>query len=256
MNIKRKTTIAVIGVALATVTLASAVAAQHAPHSHWAYDGEGGPAHWGALESAYKTCGVGKEQSPIDIRDAKASDLPAINFSYRPTRLKLIDNGHTIQVSYAPGSFITVGGERYELQQFHFHHPAEEKVAGRSYPMVAHLVHKNAAGKLAVVAVLLTKGAANPLIAKLWQNLPAEQGKEVAATSEMVDATELLPTVRGYFTFGGSLTTPPCSEGVTWFVLKTPTEVSSGEVLSFARKYPHNARPVQSVNGRAISQTR
>src|SRR3954467_5695823 len=122
--------------------------------------------------------------------------------------------------------------------------------------MGAHLVHENAAGKLGALAVLLTKGAANPLIAKLWQNLPAEQGKEVNPAGETVDATQLLPSAQGYFTFSGSLTTPPCSEGVTWFVLKTPTEVSSSEVLSFARKYPHNVRPVQSVNGRAISQTR
>ncbi|HEY4671577.1 MAG TPA: carbonic anhydrase [Gemmatimonadaceae bacterium] len=254
MTIMRKYAIRLLGAAIATVWFAPPANAQHA-HSHWAYEGEGGPTHWGALEPSYKSCAAGKEQSPIDIRDAKAPDLPAIAFSYQPTPLKLVDNGHTIQVSYAPGSFITVGGQRYELQQFHFHHPAEEKVSGKSYPMVAHLVHKNAAGQLAVVAVLLTKGAANPLIAKLWQNLPAEQGKEVNPAGETVDATQLLPSAQGYFTFSGSLTTPPCSEGVTWFVLKTPTEVSSSEVLTFARKYPHNARPTQPLNGRVIKQS-
>lgn len=255
MTITRQRAIGVLAAALATTWLAPPIAAQHASHSHWAYEGEGGPTHWGTLEPSYKSCAAGKEQSPIDIRDAKATGLPAITFSYRPTPLKLIDNGHTIQVTYAPGSFIIVGGQRYELQQFHFHHPAEEKVSGRSYPMVAHLVHRNAAGQLAVVAVLLTKGAANPLIAKLWQYLPAERGKEVTAPSATVDATQLLPAARGYYTFSGSLTTPPCSEGVTWFVLKTPTEVSGGEVLSFARKYPHNARPVQPLNGRVIRQS-
>jgi carbonic anhydrase len=242
-------------VALASIRLAPPASAQHATHSHWAYEGEAGPTHWGALESSYKACGAGKEQSPIDIRDAKAAELPAIAFSYRPTPLKVVDNGHTIQVSYAPGSFITVGGQRYELQQFHFHHPAEEKVAGRSYPMVAHLVHKNAAGHLAVVAVLMTKGAANPLVAKLWQNLPAESGRKANTAAEMIDASQLLPATRGYFTFSGSLTTPPCSEGVTWLVLKTPTEVSSGEVLTFARKYPHNVRPTQALNGRVVRQS-
>jgi carbonic anhydrase len=231
-------------------------AQQHAAHPHWAYEGKGGPAHWGGLEPSYKACEAGKQQSPIDIRPAKATDLPAISFSYRATPLKLIDNGHTIQVSYTPGSFITVGGQRYDLQQFHFHHPAEEKVSGRSYPMVAHLVHKSAAGELAVVAVLLTKGAANPLVEKLWQHLPAERGKESAPAGETIDATQLLPGSRGYFTFSGSLTTPPCSEGVTWFVLKTPTEISGGEVLTFARKYPNNARPVQPLNGRLVKQSK
>ncbi len=160
-----------------------------------------------------------------------------------------------MQVTYAPGSFMTVGNQRYELQQFHFHHPSEEKLSGKSYPMVAHLVHKNSAGQLAVVAVLLKKGAANPLVAELWQYLPAQHGKEVAPPSTSVDATALLPANHAYFTFSGSLTTPPCSEGVTWFVLKAPTEVSAGEVLTFAKRYPHNARPVQPLNGRVIKQS-
>jgi carbonic anhydrase len=239
----------------ATVALASMAApadAQHASTAHWQYEGADGPAHWGTLDGAYKKCSVGRQQSPIDIREAKAVDLPAITFSYKPSPLKVIDNGHTVQVTYAPGSFIRVGDQRYELQQFHFHHPAEEKVSGKSYPMVAHLVHKNAAGQLAVVAVLLTKGTANPLVAKLWKYLPAEHGKEVTPQNASVDATELLPSAHGYFTFSGSLTTPPCSEGVTWFVLKAPTQVSAGEILTFARKYPHNARPVQPLNGREI----
>jgi carbonic anhydrase len=233
MSIRSNRAAALVTVLAVAWTAPSAVA-QHssAAHStghsttHWEYEGTGGPTHWGTLDNTYKTCSAGKEQSPIDIRGAKAGGLPPITFSYRPSLLKMIDNGHTVQVTYAPGSFITVGGQRYDLQQFHFHHPAEEKVAGKSYPMVVHLVHKNAAGRLAVVAVLLTKGTANPLIAKLWQNLPSEHGKEVAPQGTFVDATELLPAARGYFTFSGSLTTPPCSEGVTWFVLKTPSQVS------------------------------
>jgi carbonic anhydrase len=235
--------------------MAAPVAAQHGSVAHWEYEGTGGPTHWGTLDNAYKKCSAGKEQSPIDIRGAKPVDLPPISFSYKPSPLKLIDNGHTVQVTYAPGSFITVGNQRYELQQFHFHHPAEEKVAGKSYPMVAHLVHKNAAGRLAVVAVLLNKGTANPLVDKLWRYLPFAPGKEVTPQGESIDASDLLPATKGYFTFNGSLTTPPCSEGVTWFVLKVPTQVSAGEVLTFARRYPHNARPTQPLNGRVIKQT-
>jgi len=158
-------------------------------------------------------------------------------------------------VTYAPGSFITVGDQQYELQQFHFHHPAEERVLGKSYPMVAHLVHKNAAGQLAVVAVLLNEGSANMLVEKVWRYLPDEQGKEVSPERVSVNAIDLLPAMRGYYTFSGSLTTPPCSEGVTWFVLKEPTQVSSEEVATFVKKYPHNARPLQPVNGRVIRET-
>lgn len=240
------------------VALAGAVpsAAQQPPAPHWTYEGEHGPAHWASLEPAFETCKLGKHQSPIDIRGAKAATLPALDFAYQPAQLKIIDNGHTVQVTYAPGSFLTVGDQKYELQQFHFHHPAEEKVNGKSYPLVVHLVHKNAEGKLAVVAVLMTEAEANPLLETIWKNLPAEEGKEVVPEGVTVDPTALLPTQRGYYTFTGSLTTPPCSEGVTWFVLKTPTRVSKGQVATFAKKHPHNARPVQPLNGRLVQMTK
>ena len=134
----------------------------HAEGHHWSYGKHGGPAEWGELDQTFASCQLGKVQSPIDIRDAKAADLPAIKFDYKPAPLKLIDNGHTIQVNYAPGSTIWVGGKSYELLQFHFHKPSEEKIDGKSHDMVAHLVHKGDGGKLAVVAVLLDKGGANP----------------------------------------------------------------------------------------------
>jgi len=245
-------TIMLIGAALTLLSIAGPAAAQHTSAAHWEYEGADGPSHWGALDKTYKTCSAGKLQSPIDIREAKSADLPAITFSYRPSPLKLIDNGHTVQVTYAPGSFITVGKQRYELQQFHFHHPSEEKVAGKSYPMVAHLVHKNAAGQLAVVAVLLSKGTANSLLEKLWRYLPVAPGKEVAPKSETIDVTDLLPTARGYYTFTGSLTTPPCSEGVTWFVLKAPEPISQAQADAFGRIYQRDARPTQPLNGRDV----
>jgi carbonic anhydrase len=232
------------------------LAAEHGSAPHWTYEGEHGPRQWGSLDAAYETCQLGRQQSPIDIRGAHAADLPAIVFSYQPSPLKVVDNGHTVLVTCAPGSFITVGDHRYELQQFHFHHPAEEKVNGRSYPLVAHLVHKDAEGKLAVVAVLLTTGHANDVVEKVWTNLPAEEGKEAGPEGVTVDAAGLLPATRGYFTFTGSLTTPPCTEGVTWFVLKSPVQMSNDEVALFARKYPHNARPIQPRNARPIQMTK
>ena len=230
------------------------VAALQAPH--WEYEGTHGPANWGTLDKAYANCVSGKQQSPIDIQHVQAAPLPPITFSYQRSPLKLIDNGHTIQITYAPGSFITWGDQKYELQQFHFHHPAEEKVFGKSYPLVAHLVHKNAAGKLAVVAVLFTEAdALNPTVERLWHVLPTEKGQEAAPEGVSVNAGDLLPAERGYFTFSGSLTTPPCTEGVTWFVLKTPVQLSKEEIATFAQRYPHNARPVQPRNGRAIQET-
>ena len=226
-------------------------AAHNTPH--WNYSGSSGPTHWATLEEDYNTCGVGTTQSPIDIRDesVQKSDLPSIEFRYKPSKLKIVDNGHTIQVNYEPGSSITVGDKQYELVQFHFHKPSEEEVNGKSYDMVAHLVHRDAAGNLAVVAVLLSAGdKANSLIDALWGNLPKTKEAEAVVDSVTIDAKDLLPANHAYYTFVGSLTTPPCSEGVTWFVLQHPTGVSNDEVARFAKLYPNNARPVQALNGR------
>jgi len=149
-----------------------------------------------------------------------------------------------------------VEGKRYELVQFHFHKPSEEKINGKSAEMAAHLVHKNADGNLAVVAVLLKTGQSNKLMETLWKNLPREKEKETEVQGVQVNATDLLPAKRAsYYTFTGSLTTPPCSEGVTWFVLKNPTPISKTEVVRFAQLYPMNARPTQPLNGRDIRTT-
>ena len=173
--------------------------------------------------------------------------------AYRPAPLHIINNGHTIQVDYEPGSSITVGDRRYELKQFHFHHPSEEKINGKGYAMVAHLVHAAADGSLAVVAVLLdARSSANPLVARLWQYLPAQEGPEKTHDDVQIDATGLLPTDRGYYTFTGSLTTPPCTENVTWFVLKAPEPISQAQADAFGRIYQRDARPTQPLNGRDV----
>jgi carbonic anhydrase len=243
--------------ALATaLSMGIVAAATPSDMHHWSYAGPEGPAEWGALDPEFETCGLGKHQSPIDIRDAKPADLPAIRFDYHAAPLAVADNGHTIQVDYAPGSTIDVGGARYELVQFHFHMPSEEKVDGKSHAMVAHLVHRNAEGKLAVVAVLLDGGGANAMIDTIWKHLPAEKGRTVAVAGASVDAIALLPADHGYYTFEGSLTTPPCSEHVTWIVLKTPLRIANAEIDAFAKIYPMNARPVQPTNGREIEESR
>jgi carbonic anhydrase len=237
---------------------AASLADAHGPH--WSYGGSTGPAHWGTLEQDYGACGLGKTQSPIDIRDdaVKSADLPAIRFDYKPASLKMIDNGHTVEINYEPGSFITVGDKRYELLRFHFHKPSEESINGKRADMVAHLVHRSADGNLAVVAVLLESGSINPLIRTLWANLPhlKEKGTETVFDTVSINAADLLPQDRGYYTFAGSLTTPPCSEGVTWFVLKGRTAISADEIARFARLYPMNARPVQPLNGREVQASR
>jgi len=241
--------------ATAAVVALGGALSLHAEGHHWSYGKHGGPSEWGELDQAFASCQVGKVQSPIDIRAAKAADLPPIKFDYKPAPLKLIDNGHTIQVNYPPGSSIDVGGTRYELVQFHFHKPSEEKIDGKAHAMVAHLVHKGGDGALAVVAVLLDKGQDNPVLRAIWSNLPKEKEKEVAA-SATIDAAALLPADKGYYTFPGSLTTPPCSEGVRWFVLKTPMTLAASELTAFAKLYPMNARPTQPLNGRAVEATR
>ena len=238
-----------------TVVALAGVLPVHGEGHHWSYGKHGGPAEWGELDKTFASCQLGKVQSPIDIRGAKAADLPPITFDYRPAPLKLIDNGHTIQVNYAPGSTIDVGGTRYELVQFHFHKPSEEKIDGKAHAMVAHLVHKGSDGALAVVAVLLDKGQDNATLHAIWSNLPKQKEKEIAAPAT-IDAAALLPAHKGYYTFAGSLTTPPCSEGVRWFVLKTPMTLAASELTAFAKLYPMNARPTQPLNGRAVEATR
>jgi len=234
------------GVALIT-SASLAGAAGEAAH-HWTYTGTNGPAHWA------ETCAVGRMQSPIDIRARLATHekLPRLAFSYTSTRLHIIDNGHSVQVDVDKGSTLAVGGVRFPLVQFHFHKPSEEAIDGRRSAMVAHLVHRDAHGNLAVVAVLLREGAANSLVATLWQDLPKHKGHETSPPGVTIDPAQLLPADRSYFSYVGSLTTPPCTEGVRWFVLKSPVSLSSAEISTFAKLYPSNARPLQPLSGRQI----
>ena len=234
-----------------SLALAAAVSADG---PSWTYDGHGGPAEWAELDPAFATCELGKLQSPIDIRGAKAAALPPIRFDYRAGKPSIVDNGHTIQVNLAPGSAIEVGSERYEMRQFHFHKPSEEKIDGQAHDMVVHLVHRDAAGNLAVVAVLLDRGGENPLLAALWQHLPKTKAQEVRLDLDL-DTTALLPAERGYYTFLGSLTTPPCSENVRWFVLKRPTTLGESQLATFGKLYESNARPVQPLHDREILAT-
>jgi carbonic anhydrase len=227
--------------------------AQESKSPSWSYKS---PQEWGKSGAVYATCSLGRTQSPIDIKGAKTGDLPPLTFDYQAVPLNIIDNGHTIQVNYAPGSTLTVGEKTYALKQFHFHHPSEEHVNGQGFDMVAHLVHADAQGNLAVVAVLLKKGSSNSLLETVWKNIPAEKEKAVDVAGVSLNVKDLLPPGHGYYTFPGSLTTPPCSEGVTWYVLKEQEALSADQLATFAKIYPMNARPIQPLNGRELLETK
>jgi carbonic anhydrase len=247
--------------ALALISLLLPAALQGQQHRggaehKWSYSGAEGPAHWGDLGPENALCAAGHDQSPIDIEGSEKAGLPPIQFSYQPSPLKIINNGHTIQINYAPGSKISIAGKEYEVVQFHFHRPSEEKIHGRGYDMVTHIVHKDREGNLAVVAVLLKAGRENSFLQGLWSHLPAAPGKEQTIANASVNIGDLLPAEMGYYTFTGSLTTPPCSEGVRWLVLESPVELSAAQIAAFAKLYPHNARPTQPINGRKIQESR
>ena len=241
--------------AAALATGATAALAEE--HAHWSYSGATGPEHWASADAAYATCGSGKHQSPIDIEKTTVEPLPALEVAYQPIPLTVTDTGHSFQVNVPAGSGgITVNGTHYDLVQFHFHRPSEEEVHGHHYAMVAHLVHKNDKGELAVVAVLIHAGEPNAFLKEIFDNFPAKGTSETKVSGATVNLGEFLPPHRGYYTFDGSLTTPPCTEHVRWFVLKSPVQASKAQVQQFAARYPNDARPVQALNDRTVEETR
>ncbi|HET9597223.1 MAG TPA: carbonic anhydrase family protein [Anaeromyxobacteraceae bacterium] len=240
---------------LASLALAAAApACVYADEAHhWAYGtGHGGPGHWAELEPGFAACGTGKQQSPIDIRGAQKAQLPAIQLAYQAGPAKVENNGHTIQVTPAAGSTLTVGDHTYELVQFHFHAPSEEAVGGKRAPLVAHFVHKDADGHLAVLATLFEVGAENAALKPIFAKLPSKPHSELELTDVRLDPAAVLPASHGYYEFEGSLTTPPCSEGVRWLVLQKHATVSKAQLQAFTKLYAHNARPLQPLNGRAV----
>jgi carbonic anhydrase len=237
-------------IAMQAVALAAliAVPAARAEEHHWSYEGNEGPANWGEFAEA---CKAGKQQSPINIRTkgahkAAAKGLPRIGFSWSKSKGTLVNNGHTIQVDLQPGNSIEVGGARYELAQFHFHTPSEHLIDGHHSALEVHFVHKTADGKLGVVGILIDeKGAASHALEPVL--------KAIAKPGELeVDLPAILPKKHLYFTYPGSLTTPPCSEGVRWMVLKERLHTSAAHVKEFQKLFPHNARPAQALHDRTV----
>ena len=240
---------------LATACAIGAATFVHAAdRSHWSYSGHTGTGHWAELDEGFKTCKLGKNQSPIDIVTKHTENVrqgESLAFAYAPGPSDVVNNGHTIQVNLPAGGAISIGGTEYKLLQLHFHAPSEEKIDGKSFPLVAHLVHRDARGELAVVAVLFKLGKENAALKPVFAQLPAREGETRKLDADF-DAAQLLPPTRGYYAFAGSLTTPPCSEEVRWQVLKTPVELSSAQLAAFKKLYPLNARAVQPLNGRKV----
>ncbi|HLW82905.1 MAG TPA: carbonic anhydrase family protein [Candidatus Acidoferrales bacterium] len=230
-------------------------AAQAQWRTPWSYNKSAdGPAHWATLDPQYAAC-AGKEQSPIDIRSAQPANLPALRFELKPGPLKIINNGYTaVRVDYAPGNgnVLLVGAQRYELTQFHFHHPSEERIHGKQYDMVIHFMLRASDGKIAGVAVFVDAGPANPVVQQLWKYMPKTPGKSHLISGVEINPAALLPRDTAYYTYMGSISAPPCTEGVKWFVLKTPVTVSPAQIRAFAKPYPHDVRPVQPLNGRLV----
>ena len=222
--------------------------------THWSYEGESGPANWSKINVDWAKCGNGNRQSPIDIRDGMKVELEQISFDYHPSSFSVVDNGHTVQVGVSGGNYITVQNRMFELQQFHFHRPSEERINGKAFEMVVHLVHRDAEGRLAVLALLLERGAPQATIQTVWNNLPLEKFETMQPTI-LLDPAEMLPARRDYYTYMGSMTSPPCSEGVLWLVMKQPVQASPAQMALFSRLYPLNARPIQPANGRIIKES-
>ncbi len=237
---------------LALTLSSSLVAFAGDDSAHWSYQGHGGPAHWGELEAEFALCASGRNQSPVDLKATMRADLPPLQQSYRLESREILNNGHTVQVNFAAGSTLSVNGRSFELKQVHFHTPSENHVDGKPFAAEAHFVHADASGNLAVVAVLFEQGAENAAIAAIERAAPSEAGRH-ASFGDGGQLAGLLPSRRDYYEFSGSLTTPPCSEGVLWLVLKQPMSLSTAQLATLTKLvHGPNNRPLQDLNARLV----
>jgi carbonic anhydrase len=220
----------------------------------WGYEGEAGPEAWSRLDPAFRVCAAGREQSPIDLTGAVRAELPPPQISWQPMPLTILNDGHTVQVNVAPGSSMRFLGERYDLVEFHFHHPSEHLIGGRRYELECHFVHVSPAGRLAILGVLIEPGSTNQALQPVFEAMPKEEGPE-QKLPRMIDVRPLVPARGGIFRYTGSLTTPPCSEGVAWTVFRTPIQASAEQIKVFAQLFPADARPVQPLGPRFVVES-
>ena len=220
---------------------------------HWGYTGHEGPDSWGSLSEKHTMCSKGKNQSPINITSSFEADLDPLNFHYTTSQVKILNNGHTVQVNIKKGSYLQLAESRYELIQYHFHTPSENNIHGKVFPLEAHFVHADKDGNLAVIGVMFEEGKENKQLSELWKKMPMKSGENYPLTSQAKNINKLLPDNKEYYRFNGSLTTPPCSEGVKWMVLSTPLTISKEQVEKFSHAvHGFNNRPIQDLNARVI----
>lgn len=218
---------------------------------HWEYQGaHGGADKWGDLDPSFKSCAIGAEQSPIDLTGGVTVNPGQADFDWKPQAFRIVNNGHTIQANAAPGSTLTIGENKYDLLQFHFHTPSEHLLNGKASAMEVHFVHSQASGKLAVVGVLMKAGAKNSAFAAIMQAAPKAEGEK--ALDKPLDARLFVPTSPSLYRYAGSLTTPPCSEIVDWNVCETEIEVGADDIAAFRAIFAMNARPIQPINRRFL----
>jgi len=236
-----------------TLTFSGAFAKEHEKSAHWGYTGDVSSEHWGELSDKFKLCSTGKNQSPIDVKSNFDVNLEKIKFDYSAKTTDVSNNGHTIQVDVASGSKIVSDGKTFELKQFHFHTPSENKINGKSFPLEAHFVHRMPKeNTFAVVAVMFEEGAANPVLEEIWNKMP-KKAREKVALDKAIDYTKLLPKDQDYYRFNGSFTTPPCTEGVYWHVMKKPLSASKAQIEKFLEVMHHpNNRDIQDIDARII----
>ncbi|MCB0100441.1 MAG: carbonic anhydrase family protein [Anaerolineales bacterium] len=252
MKFQRSLFVVLFVLIFALSACAPAATEEHTSAPHWTYEGEEGPAHWGDLDASYSACGTGENQSPIDVSAPTDEDLSNIAFYYQPSEVNILNNGHTVQVNYDSGSYIELDGVRYDVAQFHFHAPSEHSVDGKLFAAEIHIVHKSADGALAVVGILLEEGAQNASYAPFTDNLPAEQS-EASDAGVQINAADMLPAEQTTYRYSGSLTTPPCSEGVNWLLMTTPVQVSAEQLHALESLFEGgNNRPVQPLNDRTL----
>jgi len=219
----------------------------------WNYQGELGPKNWGSLSEDFSACKLGKEQSPINIGKTIKGENGHIDFNYGMTSLNLQNTGNTIQVNYDEGSNIIIDNQTYDLKQFNFHSSSENTINGKSYPLEMQLIHINKKGKIAVIAIMFKEGQENKSLNKIWDYLPSKKGEFDKSKSHRINIASLIPMKTSYYKWSGSLTTPPCSENVSWHLLKAPINISKRQIHKITTIMGSNNRPIQDLNGRSVS---
>jgi len=219
--------------------------------NHWSYSGETGPENWAKLSPEFAACGIGFNQSPINITKTVAAELPTLQFNYESSSTVIVNNGHTLQINAGPNSWLYAGGEYFQLVQLHFHSPSEHQENGEKFPLEGHLVHQNQNGALAVVAVLFRAGEWNTDLARLGAAAPKVLHQPEPIDVEFADL-ELFRDHESYYRYNGSLTTPPCTEGVAWHVLKNPGHTAPEQAVSFVTLIGEDARGPQPINARIV----